>query len=101
MPAVFVHGVPDTSRVWRPVIERLRRKDVVTLSLAEWEADLKNIATPGLVFWGADDPYAAPTFGERLASHTRARFVQFPGCSHWWQLQRAGGVAAELEAHWS
>ena len=59
------------------------------------------MATPGLAFWGADDPYAAPTFGERLASHTRARFVQFPGCSHWWQLQRAGGVAAELEAHWS
>src|SRR5437870_1084606 len=33
MPAVFVHGVPDTQRVWRALITRLRRDDVVTLSL--------------------------------------------------------------------
>jgi pimeloyl-ACP methyl ester carboxylesterase len=33
MPAVLVHGVPDTHRVWRALIERLRRDDVVTLSL--------------------------------------------------------------------
>ena len=33
MPAVFVHGVPDTQRVWDAVISRLGRKDVVTLSL--------------------------------------------------------------------
>jgi pimeloyl-ACP methyl ester carboxylesterase len=33
MPAVFVHGVPDTQRVWEAVTSRLHRKDVVTLSL--------------------------------------------------------------------
>jgi pimeloyl-ACP methyl ester carboxylesterase len=33
MPAVFVHGVPDTPRLWRPVIESLARKDVATLAL--------------------------------------------------------------------
>ena len=33
MPAVFVHGVPDTPSVWRHVLERLARRDVVTLSL--------------------------------------------------------------------
>ena len=33
MPAVFVHGVPDTQRVWRGLLRRLRRDDVVTLSL--------------------------------------------------------------------
>jgi pimeloyl-ACP methyl ester carboxylesterase len=33
MPAVFVHGVPDTQRVWQPVIEQLQRSDVVCLSL--------------------------------------------------------------------
>src|SRR6202162_4432404 len=33
MPAVFVHGVPDTQQVWDAVIARLDRKDVVTLSL--------------------------------------------------------------------
>lgn len=33
MLAVFVHGVPDTERIWSGVIARLRRNDVVTLSL--------------------------------------------------------------------
>src|SRR4029453_15180748 len=33
MPVVLVHGVPDTWRVWRTLIGRLRRDDVVTLSL--------------------------------------------------------------------
>jgi len=33
MPAVFVHGVPDTERVWAPLTSRLARRDVVCLSL--------------------------------------------------------------------
>lgn len=33
MPVVFVHGVPDTSRVWDAVVSRLDAKDVVRLSL--------------------------------------------------------------------
>jgi pimeloyl-ACP methyl ester carboxylesterase len=33
MPAVFVHGVPDTSSLWGPVIDRLARDDVVTVQL--------------------------------------------------------------------
>jgi pimeloyl-ACP methyl ester carboxylesterase len=33
MPAVLVHGVPDTHRVWAPLIQRLCRDDVVALSL--------------------------------------------------------------------
>jgi pimeloyl-ACP methyl ester carboxylesterase len=33
MPVVFVHGVPDTHRVWRRVLERIKRSDVVALSL--------------------------------------------------------------------
>jgi pimeloyl-ACP methyl ester carboxylesterase len=33
MPVVFVHGVPDTQRVWRSVLERVNRDDAVALSL--------------------------------------------------------------------
>jgi len=33
MPAVFVHGVPDTPVVWDAVVSRLQRKDVVRLAL--------------------------------------------------------------------
>ena len=67
----------------------------------EWEDDLRRIAAPGLVLWGAKDPYAALEFGARLAERTRARFVAFPGCSHWWQLERPKEVAAELTRHWA
>lgn len=33
MPAVLVHGVPDTHRVWRSVVQKLGRDDIVTRSL--------------------------------------------------------------------
>jgi pimeloyl-ACP methyl ester carboxylesterase len=68
---------------------------------SEWESDLQRAPARGLVLWGENDPYAAPEFGSRLASRTRARYVAFAGCSHWWQLERADEVAKELEAHWT
>ena len=67
----------------------------------EWEDDLGRVSAPGLVLWGEKDPYAAVEFGARLAKKTRARFVSFAECSHWWQLERPGEVAAELEQHWA
>lgn len=33
MPAVFVHGVPDTTRVWQPTLKHLKRKDTICLAL--------------------------------------------------------------------
>lgn len=83
MPAVFVHGVPDTHRVWTALLSRLRR-----------------VTAPGLVLWGERDPYAAARFGARLAERTGARFVSLPGCSHWWQLERPAAVADELWRFW-
>jgi len=68
---------------------------------AEWEDDLRRVSAPGLVLWGEKDPFAAVEFGARLAQKTRARFVSFPGCLHWWQLERPAEVAAELERHWA
>jgi pimeloyl-ACP methyl ester carboxylesterase len=67
---------------------------------AEWEDDLRRVSAPGLVLWGEKDPYVSVDFGARLAEKTRARFVQFSPCSHWWQLERPAEVAAELERHW-
>jgi pimeloyl-ACP methyl ester carboxylesterase len=68
---------------------------------SEWVGDLRNVAAPGLVLWGAEDPYAAEKFGARLAERTRARFVSFPACSHWWQQQKPEEVVAELERLWA
>ncbi len=41
-----------------------------------------------------------PTWGERLARRTGAPLVSFPGCSHWWPLERPAEVAALLTRHW-
>jgi pimeloyl-ACP methyl ester carboxylesterase len=67
----------------------------------EWEDDLQRVSAPGLVLWGEKDPFASVEFGARLARKTRARYVPFPGCSHWWQLERVAEVAAELERFWA
>jgi pimeloyl-ACP methyl ester carboxylesterase len=66
----------------------------------EWGPDLAGLRAPGLVLWGERDPYAAPTWGERLARRTNARLVVFPECSHWWPLERPAEVAALLTKHW-
>ncbi len=38
MPAVFIHGVPDTYRVWEPVLRHLDRSDTVTLALPGFDS---------------------------------------------------------------
>ena len=40
MPAVFLHGVPDTWRVWDPVLRNLTRTDVVALALPGFDSPL-------------------------------------------------------------
>jgi pimeloyl-ACP methyl ester carboxylesterase len=39
MPAVLVHGVPDTPHLWEPVISHLSRTDVVTPALPGFVGD--------------------------------------------------------------
>ena len=67
---------------------------------AEWGPELARLRAPGLVLWGERDPYAAPEWGERLARRTGARLCVFPGCSHWWPLERPAEVAAALTDLW-
>jgi len=38
MPAVLVHGVPDTHRLWEPMRKHLSRRDVVAVSLPGFDA---------------------------------------------------------------
>jgi pimeloyl-ACP methyl ester carboxylesterase len=66
----------------------------------DW-APLASPVPPGLVIWGAGDPYVAARFGERLAERTGAKFVSFDNCSHWWPHQRPTEAAALLNAHWT
>jgi len=70
---------------------------------AAWHDDVdRNLSTrPGAVFWGADDPYVTPNFGERLAQRTNAALVMFPDSGHWWPSTRPEEVAAGLERLWA
>jgi pimeloyl-ACP methyl ester carboxylesterase len=38
MTAVFVHGVPDTHRVWDPVLEHIERRDVLAVDLPGFDS---------------------------------------------------------------
>jgi pimeloyl-ACP methyl ester carboxylesterase len=97
---------PDDARAAASVLDDTMKRCILRLYRsavhvgAEWGPDLARLAAPGLVLWGEQDPYAAPVWGERLAKRTGARLVVFPGCGHWWPLQRPAEVAAELRHHW-
>jgi pimeloyl-ACP methyl ester carboxylesterase len=107
-PGLTAAGVPatDAAEAARHVDATMKRSILALYRSgvrvgAEWEHGLTRVSRRGLVLWGADDPYAAPVFGSRLASRTGARFVTYAGCGHWWQLERPGEVAKELEALWA
>jgi pimeloyl-ACP methyl ester carboxylesterase len=101
------NGVPadDAAEAARHVDDTMKAcilalyRSAVTVG-TEWTADLARVTTPGLVLWGAQDPYAASRFGERLAERTRARFHLLPQCGHWWPLERPADVADALERFW-
>ncbi len=67
----------------------------------DWHDAVDAISLPGLVLWGADDPYVTADFGERLAQRTNAALVMFPDSGHWWPVTKPAEVAAALESHWS
>ena len=66
----------------------------------DWQA-LEGDYGPGLVIWGADDPYSSPDFGSRIAGRTGAKSVTLEGCQHWWPSERPKEVAALLEELWA
>jgi pimeloyl-ACP methyl ester carboxylesterase len=69
----------------------------------EWHDDVDNVlpTRPGVVFWGADDPYVTANFGERLAARTHAQLTMFADSGHWWHATKPAEVAAGLERLWA
>ncbi len=67
----------------------------------EWGPDLENVNRPGLLIWGAKDPYMQADFAKRLASRTGAQLAVLEDCGHWWPWQRPEGAAALLERFWN
>jgi pimeloyl-ACP methyl ester carboxylesterase len=67
---------------------------------AEWQPDVERVRVPGLVLWGAHDPFAPPSWGERLARRVHGRFALLD-CGHWWPAERPHEVAELLRDFWS
>jgi pimeloyl-ACP methyl ester carboxylesterase len=105
MPAVFVHGVPDTQRLWDGVLSYLSRKDTVTLSLPGFGVE----APAG--FGSTKEEYADWLIGELeaigepvdLVGHDWGAFLVGravclrPDLVRTWA---AGGVALDEEYDW-
>ena len=66
----------------------------------DWHDSVDAISRPGLVVWGADDPYVTADFGERLAARTHARLLMFADSGHWWPVTKPAEVAVALESLW-
>jgi pimeloyl-ACP methyl ester carboxylesterase len=67
----------------------------------EWGPDLDKVARPGLLIWGAQDPYMAIDYAKRLAARTKAEMVVLEDVSHWWPVQAPDRAAEALEAFWA
>ncbi len=96
--------------VARRTAERLdRRMKATILNLyrsakevgSEWQPELRNIRSPGLVFWGARDKACPVQFSETLAADTRAIQTVILDAGHWSIVERSKELAAALEEFWS
>jgi hypothetical protein len=86
MPAVFVHGNPETGEVWDGLRSELRRSDTVAVSM------------PG---FGCSRPDDFGSSKEEYVERARARTVELEGLGHWWMLQSPGLGARVLEEFWA
>jgi len=68
---------------------------------AEWQPDLKNASSPGLVFWGEKDSACPVSFAHELGRDAAAIRVITLDSDHWVIVQRPAEVAQALEAHWA
>jgi len=94
--AIVASHVDDTMK---DCILKLYRS--ATPGFGEWHDGVDAISRPGLVLWGADDPYVTREFGERLAQRTGARLEMFADSGHWWPITKPVEVAAGLQSLWS
>ena len=68
---------------------------------SEWQPDLGNIRTPGMVFWGESDSACPVAFADQLGADTHASASVKLDCDHWTIVQRSAEVAEALEKHWA
>jgi pimeloyl-ACP methyl ester carboxylesterase len=106
--AIAPEGVPES--VAREMAERVddrMKASVLPLYRSainigkEWGPDLDSMQRPGLLIWGAKDPYMGLEYAQRMAGRTKAEIVVLEDVGHWWPLQAPDRAAEALEAFWA
>ncbi|MGH8976449.1 MAG: alpha/beta fold hydrolase [Acidimicrobiia bacterium] len=101
-------GGPEKARAMAQHIDPTTKDCILKLyrsaasGFGEWHDEVDRVlpTRPGVVFWGADDPYVTKDFGERLASRTQATLVMFPDGGHWWPTMKPAEVGSRLDELW-
>src|SRR5262245_34839948 len=93
MPAVFVHGVPETWRVWSAIIDASGRDDAVALALPGFDAPLPDGFVP------TKEAYAA-----WITAHIEALGAPVDLVGHDWGsllVQRVASTRPDLVRTWA
>ncbi len=100
LPAAFAaETVPCIDQQMLNCILRLYRSAVHVGS--QWQGDLSNVTSPGLVLWGRSDQGCPVLFADQLGRDTKASRILKLDAGHWFPLQKPSEVAAALEEHWA
>lgn len=103
-----VQGLPSEmarkeAAAFGPVMKRAIRKLYRSAKSVgtEWDADIDNIHSRGLVFWGEQDPYVPLWVGQAFADRTGASLKTYADAAHWSIVQKSEDLAIELKALWA
>jgi len=94
---VAAHEAPRIDRHMKKAILKLYRS---ARRPSDWTADFSNVASKGLVLWGADDPFVPRKVAERFCERWDIPLVIEEGVGHWAVCERPDAFAAHLKAHW-
>jgi pimeloyl-ACP methyl ester carboxylesterase len=105
--AIAPEGVPEaTAREMAERVDDRMKAAVLPLYRSainvgkEWGPDLDSMQPPGLLIWGAKDPYMGLEYAQRMAARVKAEIVVLEDVGHWWPLQAPDRAAEALEAFW-
>lgn len=100
LPAEYLtEAAPQVDGIMKDSILALYRSSVEMPR--EWFGDWGAAPAPGLVIWGADDPFVSSDFAARVADEAGADALVFDDCGHYWPLERSDEVAGALQQLWS
>ena len=104
---LIASGMPeDIAEHEAPLINRSMKRAILKLyrsakDPSEWKTDFSNIASKGLILWGADDPFVPISIARRFAERWNITLCAEQHAGHWGLCERPERFASHLRAHWA